>query len=354
MKINRVLIPTIRPELLQLRSWIFYCPPPGVRDVRLQLAIDTEWSESERESITKLFRTSALHDSGWVLDFLSCGMTPEESFYIKDGKQPIDIGRFPYGHKSGPNMQFFRSLRKVIEGEPGARAALLMEVDAFPVVENWLARLEARIELLSGVRPLVAGANYAGASPLAEQIRSHLNGNSIYFVGDPDFRQFLDDWEKLLLDSLRVVPFVAYDVVIPWYVNYREVNAKVAKITGDYIGRLEAAFAARLVSISDALVNYGGAVESEPSYSYDVIDFRQRHPDALVVHGKCFFFTIHLLRLSYRYPKRNVKLNIVHDALKDGLLDESLCSGVDDVDLIDVVRQRLALDPRSPFHRLAS
>lgn len=325
-KVNCVFMPVIRPEYEQLVQWLLSCCSPGQQQAILVLIIDTVWSSEEREELTRVFHRSALANT-MSLEFLDCNMSKEESFYIKDPKTPLDLEKFPYGQKSGPNLQFFISIQKIQSEFPQTQGAMLMEVDAFPLCSGWLDRLNKRLETLPK-NVLIAGANYSGVSSLQYYIRDHLNGNSIYFLSSQGFGEFLEIWRGILLSSLHQLPHMAYDVVLNWYStsldaraygrsklalanerarsvlggmsqNFHEPACEIAPVNqsdSDFNQLIKT----RTCSLNDTLVNWGGAIENAEGFTFDCLEFYRIYPNALVAHGKCFINSAAVLRRIYQ------------------------------------------------------
>lgn len=317
-------MPLIRFELPYLYSWIEGCPPSGVQGVRFIIAVDTIWKDKEKQKIYEVFSRSILHTENWRLEFLDSGLSEEESFYIKDSSVPINLDKFPYGQKSGPNKQFFNTL-KIIAKKYKEGAAMLVETDAFPIIDSWLANLNSAVCDMDD--KLLIGANYQGTSSLSEQIKDHINGNAIYNVANYKFCELLEAWEDLLLKGNRIVPFLAYDIVIPWYVNYSHINIKVREIGAKEI--INEAYATRSIFLNQFLINYGGPNENLSSYKFDCNEFKNNFPFATIVHGKCFFASIYKLRLLYTtHNKFTYPLNIAFELLAEKNIVLPLMSGV--------------------------
>lgn len=337
---DSILIPMINSEIPQLKTWLRYCPSSGVRKGCIFLSIDTSWSENLKEEITRTFTRSALYDEDWDLKFVNCNMNPNESFYIKDSAAEINLDLYPYGQKSGPNMQFFRSLMALRDFTKEYPRVLLMEVDAFPIADGWAKKLNEKVPCITK-DILIAGARYAGASVLSPQIQSHLNGNSIYFIGQNDFYRFLECWEKLLLSGNRIVPFLAYDIVISWYVNYKQTNIKVKSLENDNARFIEDCYRHRFLDLSKYLINYGGPVEADNSFVLDAQKFIDQHPNAIIVHGKCFNESIYKLRAMVTNSSRKCQINILNDMILNGNYDGALLLGEPDMNITRAMIARI-------------
>src|SRR5690348_8356323 len=133
-------------------------------------------------------------------------MAPEENIYIRSGQdRPAYIPRM--GLKSGPNTQFFKSIRDCCNGE---NTVLMNEVDCFPVSKYWLSRIA---NLVQGAEPFwVLGSPYRGYGRLGSDIVAHVNGNALYGVGTTGFNDVLMKyWYEGLVDAISINPEMAYD-----------------------------------------------------------------------------------------------------------------------------------------------
>ena len=108
MIINLVLTPIIRKELPELLEWIAHCPRPGYA-ATFMFSIDDSWRPEEKLTVMEAFDSSQLKEAN--IHFIDCKIPVEQSFYQKT-KNIIDFDAktYPYGLKSGPNLQFFNSL----------------------------------------------------------------------------------------------------------------------------------------------------------------------------------------------------------------------------------------------------
>ncbi len=340
MKINAIVIPLIRGELCHLKTWMRYCPASGENGRTVYLSIDMAWAESEKSDISDTYSRCALHEEGWKLEFIECRMTAEESFYQKDPSVSVDLEKHPYGQKSGPNLQFFRTIRALEHVRAEIGAVLQMEVDAFPVGQNWLSKLNSSLAK-APEDLLVAGPRYSGKSYLQEQIKEHLNGNSVYFIGCSDFCKFLDCWEELLLKALKVAPFMAYDVVIPWYFNYKPIHKGVLALTSENAEFASECFKTRTLDLTEMLINYGGYTENTSEFRLEISAFIRDFPQALIVHGKCFNDSIYALRAAKKHPARTHPVNILTDLMLAGDYENSVLLGMNDYAVMRLATRRV-------------
>lgn len=283
--VQSILMPVIKKELSEIVFWLKNCPASGVKNGEFYISMDMAWSSTDKQLIEKAFSCGALSKEGFTLFFIDCNMEKTESFYIRDSSHKLDLDAFPYGLKSGPNLQFFKSLRSV-KSLTKSKAVLLCEVDAFPLRSKWLRDLSLAVEG-SKSNPLIAGAKYTGRTKLSNSIKDHYNGNSIYFIGDKDFEGFLNDWEKKLLLSIPAYPNLAYDFAIPFLDYYNKIDGDLGKIYFD-----------RSLNLTGLLVNHGSDLEASPDYVFSVRKLVAKHPDILIFHSKCAVLKLGRLKFS--------------------------------------------------------
>lgn len=119
----------------------------------------------------------------------------------------------PWGRKSGPNLQFFQTIR-----EAGLRHTeswvYQLESDVLPA--RPLTQLEAKsLREHMQISWVIGAENHpAVLRRLPKVFHHHLNGAALYKVGDPRFQAFVSDvWAPSLWSLLTWDPSVAYDVM---------------------------------------------------------------------------------------------------------------------------------------------
>ena len=128
-----------------------------------------------------------------------------EDIYIRDPKGWN--GKVPrLGLKSGPNIQFFETLRLARD----SKYTFLNETDVLPLQCCWLTELA---DSLKEDHDWVLGAKYSGKSKLAPDIEDHINGAAVYNSGSKEFQDFcLQHWEPGLEQMCKDLPDTAYDI----------------------------------------------------------------------------------------------------------------------------------------------
>jgi hypothetical protein len=285
MQVFHILTPLISKEIPDLLCFIRYCPPP--LDLSIQnkitwhLSIDTEWTETQVRLITQHVINSDF--ANVQLDFISCGLTVQESVYLRKLSRN-DKCELPYGSKSGPNMQFFRSLNAIIHGNDLREddAVILLETDAIPLKNNWISKLN---RALSNIQTSfwIAGASYAGRSPLSSAINCHLNGNAIYGLGASGFGEFLKQWDHVLKICVSISHWIAYDIAIEWIGYY--MPKQKSKLTKENIVLIEGflnASTEMLVDISHLIRN----VSADYEVSNNFVDYEGIADSVIICHSK--------------------------------------------------------------------
>lgn len=201
-----------------------------------------------------------------------CDLAPEKDLYIRN-----PIGRPPkYGFKSGPNWQFYETMRAL---KDGGGFAFLMETDCRPLAPGWVAGV---CDVARQHRDAwIVGAHYSGMSPLHWSLARHINGNALYHVGDDDFWAFMDGffWEWMHGYIRTVDPNLAYDCAWEAFINRPELE-DMHHEHWRVIRRVLHKF-----QLSEFIVNVGGRAEQAGYYVWNRRDLRARAPSAVVVHG---------------------------------------------------------------------
>ncbi|MDV7391896.1 hypothetical protein RZS08_11100, partial [Arthrospira platensis SPKY1] len=153
------------------------------------------------------------------IKFLACNLEDFEAIYIRDIPKDISTMTVPsHGLKTGPNLQFFRSLQQLLNSEEKYTAVLLQEVDTIPLKNFWVDLINQDIQSLTD--SLLIGSTYSGVSQLKPEQINHLNGNAVYCLGNPLFERFLHLWEHLVLEVSKKAPWKAYDTSTEWAIQY--------------------------------------------------------------------------------------------------------------------------------------
>lgn len=206
------------------------------------------------------------------LEVLFCDLAPEKDLYIRN-----PTGRVPkYGFKSGPNWQFYETMRAL---RAGGGFAFLMETDCRPLTPGWVGEV---CEVAARHRDAwIVGAHYSGMSPLQWSLARHINGNALYHVGDDDYWAFMDEffWDWMHGYIASTDPNLAYDCAWEAFINRVELE-DIQHEHWHVIRRVLHRF-----QLSEFIVNVGGRAEQGGYYVWNRYDLRKRAPSAVVVHG---------------------------------------------------------------------
>lgn len=214
--ITSIVMPMTGRDLVELRELFDNMEQPLKNGTRLPLflTLDTAYTKEQRQFIHRAAVETGV-DQWFDLILIDCHLAVEESFYLRKMPADFDRARFPYGLKSGPNIQFFRSL-EIVGCEPRRPfgAVLLLETDMTPVVPCWIDRIND--ELTSFGNYLVCGSAYKGRAVLPTDIRDHINGASVYNLSNPNFDSHLKNWRQVVIAACTHAPWHAYDVIPEW------------------------------------------------------------------------------------------------------------------------------------------
>lgn len=157
----------------------------------------------------KIYRLFSIYELGSLFSdvrVIDLQISPEEDIYIRDARD-YDRTIPRLGLKSGPNKQFFQTMRICSEFS----CTLLNEVDMLPLTTDWLDKLANVIPPNNDF--MVLGSRYSGEAKLGPDIARHINGNAIYNTGNPAFQEFLDTvWEPGVEEMCKDQPDTAYDI----------------------------------------------------------------------------------------------------------------------------------------------
>lgn len=283
MLVDAIVIPIIRQEMNSLKEWIKGCPTPG-GNVQIYLSIDNQWRDKEKSDLLKVHKKSLVKNCS--LQFINCEIEPTQSFYERDKSiERFDTNRHPYGKKSGPNIQFFRSLRKIATKQPSLSGLLLLETDAHPILNNWIFELNQRIQWF-GDKVYVAGSRPVIANTIGP-IQNHINGNAIYNLGNSDFFNFLQFWEEILIESIKLNPDLAYDVALEWSYHtsrFSNSHGPLERFWGNESARR---YKNGCIDISNYILNVSGYSKLEHA-RLQIEKLLEKKPRTTILHGKYY------------------------------------------------------------------
>ena len=290
--INALLIPVIRREIDQLLYWIKMCPAHGSMPVSVLLSIDGAWEDFEREQIETTFEKSQFKDR-YELHFIDCEIDPLHSCYIREDEGNFDINRIPYGMKSGPNIQFFRSFDFIRKNYASVDSVVLLEVDAYPVRTNWLAEMNNKLSWMSD-HLYVAGSR-TDKGLVSSNISNHINGNAVYFTKTDGFYEFLAEWERVLLTALKYNQALAYDVVLDWCYTRSLYNSELDDVFRGHDNSIAKKCSGKIISISNIILNLSQSHIYFESFN-DLQTYLERNDEHLIIHGRYMWQSTDILR----------------------------------------------------------
>jgi hypothetical protein len=256
------------------------------------------------------------------IEVISIDIPVEYNFYIRHGQSKLKNElNLIYGEKGGPNFQFFAILKSLRNSNYDC--VYLCETDCYPIQKDW-QRLIFN-EAKSTGNFYVLGSPFMGQSKIDPSIGLHINGSAIYKISEIGFNSFLGEWESLLIDTAKDVPYVAYDWVWEHYFN-RVINVKNWEHLS-FVDMYRYYDFRKKNKLGDFIINLAGESENTDVGRYHFDDLNVVFPDAYLVHAKYFSGESMLLAGSVL---RDVDLmNRVKDDLKSilgkysSLLDNS-------------------------------
>ena len=158
------------------------------------------------DRVNRLFSVYELDDLFCQVKVVSLSISQKDDIYVRDAKDHNDtLPRL--GLKSGPNTQFFHTMRVC----SNFHYTLLNEVDMLPLRADWLQAVANVIPIYNNF--FVVGSRYSGHAKLGPDIARHINGNAIYNTGNRAFQEFLDSrWEPGVEKMCKDQPDTAYDI----------------------------------------------------------------------------------------------------------------------------------------------
>lgn len=236
--------------------------------------------------------------------FVFCDLRGEQDVYNRTATGVPGVG----GYKAGPNNLFFETFRRL---NIGARYMFQMETDCWPTRPGWLADLERVCERHNGA--WVIGSYYRGCGLLGRAYMRHINGNAIYGIGIPEFREFFWDILKPWVDRIvaEVDPLLAYDCA--WDLFLQQANPVDP---GDpYWPHVQQCL--NKFQYTDTVANIGGAAEQAGKYTWSLGDVRRQFPACAIVHGPVELGALPMLVAPRKAPAGPIPLP---DPLEDSVI----------------------------------
>lgn len=278
--INTILTPIIRAEINNLLYWIERCPlpclPKDKSNLHWFISIDQVWHDSHKLRVINAVKKSSL--SCINVSFLSCNIDPHQSVYYRE-KPDCDTSHLELGLKSGPNLQFFNSIKQILNLKEIStiKAVILLETDAFPLRKYWIDLINQSIS--NEGQFYICGSTPQGLKKVGDSIKYHINGNAIYNISHPAFNFFLNMWENILKKSLSLKFNCAYDICLEYALN---IASCWQLLTEDEQSFLLNHYLVCRVTLNKVIVNL-----SELNVN-NVLKLTHLLPEAVVLHDKNF------------------------------------------------------------------
>jgi len=206
--IDCIAIPTISRELGDLAvlfaCWRLFHRNEKVSE-RLLITLPNAHDQALLDNINRLASILEIDRLFELINVEFLDIPLDEDIYIKHGQKWA--GKIPrLGLKSGPNSQFFRTLRCARSNE----FTFLNETDVFPLNSTWHRDLSQSLRVN---KDWVLGSHYCGDTTLGVDIISHINGAAVYATGNHDFQKFCTEiWEPGIAEMCKKMPDTAYDI----------------------------------------------------------------------------------------------------------------------------------------------
>jgi hypothetical protein len=280
-RVDCLLMPVVRHDWTALVTQLRLLPRPcdKMASPTLVLSLDAEWLEEEKAYLHRVVNDSGVSRFFSQVEFFSCRIPPGESVYLRHRPKQKGVPILKYGWKSGPNIQFFRSVEFVTQTMPHVCSLLVMETDLIPLEIGWLDRLNTELAVLGD--SLLSGARYQGKTDQSKRLKNHINGNAVLNLSHPDFKEFFAAWEDLLIGCMPLAPENPYDVIIEWALSQkRSLKGTTMRSLVEVMERLYLPGKRYL----DSIVNLGGPHEALAGYHFSVDETLSRFPDMALLH----------------------------------------------------------------------
>jgi glycosyltransferase involved in cell wall biosynthesis len=237
--------------------------------VGLHFALNAKEDADIEQRIRDVFKKNGLERWFDGPHFHWSGLEGERDRYTRDFSGKAG----PEGFMAGPNNQFIDIVMKFSRG---MSHIMLLEPDAVPVRAGWLSRMMREVE--SGSRFWICGSPYRGCAAI--KMTQHINGNALYHVGDPAFREFIEtELLPYFYERMKSAPHLCYDILL------EDMFMPVLK------GKADAALLERwkktasCFRYSEFIADVSHVEDREEENLLDTTAARKRYPDAYLFHG---------------------------------------------------------------------
>jgi len=224
--LERVLIPLTEKDIWSLNClffiwWSYFDEDNGKESaVSLMLTLPRVISPALDYEIAKAIKVLSIERLFSDISVLYLGIDEEKDIYLRQECFEQQFEQLPpLGMKSGPNEQFFRSIRY----STACNTTLLHETDMTPVSPDWMSSVKELVE--KSEKFWVLGSSYKGSNRLGPDISRHVNGNAFYATGHQDFMDFVSStWLPELESMCKILPDTAYDIWLSRYYHQQSAN----------------------------------------------------------------------------------------------------------------------------------
>ncbi len=223
-KVDCILFPIIKSEIDDIINYFdnILLPTKVKESLTIVISIDRVWEDEDKRKIQDAIQKSRAKQCIKEIKFISCELTESESIYVRELPEKLwELRKMEipsHGLKTGPNLQFLRSLHNLLSHHNKINSVLLQEADTIPLKKFWIDRINEDIEKCDDA--LLIGTTYSGVSELKPEQINHINGNAIYCLGNSLFKNFLRLWEQLIIEVCKKAPWKAYDTATEWAIKY--------------------------------------------------------------------------------------------------------------------------------------
>jgi hypothetical protein len=276
----------IEDEILDFANLMFYWSLVDrnlekMVNIDLVIALDN-LSPENKSLLEELIEASALEQRFGSVAFHIANIPKQHNFYIRDPNHSFDPVKAPYGLKSGPNYQFFRLLDHFAQKD--YRFVYFCEADCFPIKSGWVQAVFN--EALKNDPFYVLGSAFLGKSRVDPTIALHVNGAALYSPKAEGFNEYRSNWEKILLEVVPELPYVAYDWALDHYFYNRVRRENWGTLTHfDFYSYIDFR---KKTKYSDSIINLAGELETKGQLRYSISELYKVFPNAQVVHAKYY------------------------------------------------------------------
>jgi hypothetical protein len=218
-----------------------------------------------------------------LIDIITIDIPTDFNFYKRVDDGLLDLKKYIYGYKSGPNYQFYALMKRLIL--EGYRNVFVCETDTFPLREDWANSLMKEAALRNDF--WILGSPFLGKSKLDPSLALHINGSAIYGLQSEGFKDFLKQWEFILLSLIPEIPYIAYDWAMDYYFHDKITIKNWDNLSyADFHQQINFK---KMCTYTDLIINLAGEPERNGVGNYSLSDVLRIYPKASIVHGHYFY-----------------------------------------------------------------